>query len=439
LRRFVDGREAYVSRRTGASIAGLMRLVDRLGYVRVVNNVGRQMERLRSHDPLVTDTVLAAVLYLVVVISVFAENVRNDAGVVPDGIREPGPLVLVTVMLACAPVAVRRRWPLAALVVSSAGVVIHFGAGWPEGLITIVALFLTYSVAAWSPTGKALAGLGAVVAAVGLVGFIEPAGLDELGVLGVLAQFAVVWAIGIAVRHRRLAADARVREAERRADLERESTARVLAEERLRIAQELHDVVAHAMSVIAVQAGVGAHLLDHRPEQARASLEAISATSRGALVEMRRLLGVLRDETGTRSPAPAPSLADLPTLLAEVRSAGVPATLHVEGLPAGTHAGVELSAYRIIQEALTNVIRHAGHPSSVTVTIRHLRGSVAVEIADNGTAVAASTDVNETIEHAGHGLVGMRERVELWGGELSIGPTPDGGYRVEAWLPYGDT
>ena len=143
----------------------------------------------------------------------------------------------------------------------------------------------------------------------------------------------MAWTVGIALRARRDSLESRVREAEERANVERQTAARALAEERLRIAQELHDVVAHSMSVIAVQAGVGAHVLDERPEQARAALEAISATSRGTLTEMRRLLGVLRDDDGERSHAPAPSLADLPQLIEDVHAAGVPVELTVTAPP----------------------------------------------------------------------------------------------------------
>ena len=163
-----------------------------------------------------------------------------------------------------------------------------------------------------------------------------------------------------------------MREAEERANVERQSAARALAEERLRIAQELHDVVAHSMSVIAVQAGVGAHVLTDRPEQARAALDAISATSRGTLTEMRRLLGVLRDDEG--APLRTPRRPGSPTsrpLVEDVREAGVPVSLTVtgtdecpdRGTEACSHAGIELSAYRVVQEALTNVIKHAGTPS----------------------------------------------------------------------------
>jgi signal transduction histidine kinase len=265
--------------------------------------------------------------------------------------------------------------------------------------------------------------------------------LDTVGSFGVLANFAAVWALGVAFRNRRAVSDARVREADERAEAERQRAARVLAEERLRIAQELHDVVAHSMSVIAVQAGVGEHVIDEQPEQARAALEAISATSRGTLTEMRRLLGVLRNSDGARSPAPAPGLADLPQLIDEVRAAGVPATLRVEGTADRIHAGVELSAYRVVQEALTNVIKHAGTPTRVGVTVRYLPGSLAVEVVDDGRGLAARTSDGVDggpVDGSGHGLVGMRERVELWGGQLSAGPAPGGGYLIKALLPHGD-
>ena len=283
-----------------------------------------------------------------------------------------------------------------------------------------------------------MAGLAFVSVIIVILGFSDAPGLDAAGVLGVIAQFGAVWAIGVALRSRRVATESRVREAEERAEAERQSAARVLAEERLRIAQELHDVVAHSMSVIAVQAGVGAHVLDERPEQARVALEAISATSRGTLTELRRLLGVLRDSDGVRSHAPAPGLGDLPRLVEEVRTAGVPATLHVEGHNPGiAQAGVELSAYRIVQEALTNVIKHAGSPTRVDVTVRYSPYALAVEVVDDGRGVAAQSR-NGDAEGSGHGLIGMRERVDVWGGELMVGAAPGGGYRVRAQIPYGD-
>jgi len=407
-----------------------------------VNWFERQLERLRSFNPLAVDGALAVIFFVVAVATVFGQDIRDDSGALRDGFRDPGALVVATAFLTSAPIAIRRRAPLPALMISAVGILVHIFIGWPEGSLPLSVLFLTYTVGAFCPPRTAVAGLAVVSGAIIVLGLSDSPGLDAVGVFTVLAQFAAGWAIGIALRNRRVATEARVREADKRAEAERQRVARVLAEERLRIAQELHDVVAHSMSVIAVQAGVGAHVLGERPEQARAALEAISATSRGTLTEMRRLLGVLRDSDGARSHAPAPGLADLPRLVDDVRAAGVPATLHVDGTADSVHPAVELSAYRVVQEALTNVIKHAGTPTRVDVTVRYLPGSLAVEVTDDGRGLAARSNNGGTADGradgSGHGLVGMRERVELWGGELSVGAAPGGGYRVRALLPYGD-
>ena len=237
-----------------------------------------------------------------------------------------------------------------------------------------------------------------------------------------------------------------MREADERAEAERQAAARVLAEERLRIAQELHDVVAHSMSVHRGAGRRGRPRHRHRPEQA-------PRRARGDLVDLawnapriRRLLGVLRGAGDGWSNAPAPGLSDLPQLVEDVRTAGVPVTLHVDGDVDSeaecVQPGVELSAYRVVQEALTNVIKHAGGPTRVDVNVRHLPGALVVEVVDDGRGLAARRSNGgsgePSADGAGHGLVGMRERVELWGGELSVGPGPGGGYRVKALLPFGD-
>ena len=394
----------------------------------------RQLERARSLNPLAVDAGLAALAFVLGVSTVYAQEI--EAGLV-----EPTALAVVTTLVVSAPVAVRRRAPLLALIVASIGILVHIVADWPEGFLPGTMMLLTYTVAAWDTPRRAGVGLAIIWATLIVLGLSDTPGLDTIGVAGNIAIFTVWWTIGIALRARRQTLEARVREAEERANVERQSAARALAEERLRIAQELHDVVAHSMSVIAVQAGVGAHVLTDRPDQARAALDAISATSRGTLTEMRRLLGVLRDNEGERSDAPAPGLGDLPSLVEDVRRAGVPVSLTVSGSDdcphRGTdecaHAGIELSAYRVVQEALTNVIKHAGSPSKVDVAVRYVPGGLEVEVADDGRGAAA---LNAT--PGGHGLLGMRERVELWGGDLSVGPAEGGGYRVRAQLPFGD-
>jgi signal transduction histidine kinase len=242
------------------------------------------------------------------------------------------------------------------------------------------------------------------------------------------------WLAGWNVRRRR------VHWAELRARTERlereraEEFRRAVTEERLRIARELHDVIAHSMSVIAVQSAVGNHVIDTQPAQAREALAAIEATSRSALTEMRRLLGVLRQEGEPRgSLTPAPGLADLSALVAQVGDAGLRVWINVDGERGLVPPGIDLSAYRVIQEALTNVIKHAGS-ATATVAICYRDDSVTVEIANQAPA-APDVRVPGPRTVSGHGIIGMRERVAVFGGEFAAGPGPDGGFLVRACFP----
>ena len=202
-----------------------------------------------------------------------------------------------------------------------------------------------------------------------------------------------------------------------------------MAEERERIARELHDVIAHSVSVMVVQAGAGERVLDDNPEQARAAFQSIRETGSEALDEMRRLLGLLRQKNDALSLAPQPSIARLGVLVEEVRAAGLPTELAVEGKPTTLAPGIELSAYRIVQEALTNIRKHAG-VASASVRVRYAEQEVVLEVDDNGKGnLAANGDGH------GHGLIGMRERAALYGGTLEAGPRPDGGFRIRATLP----
>jgi signal transduction histidine kinase len=381
-----------------------------------------------ARDPKVVDAVQALGFTVVGLLSVFTQDLV-------DGLVEPGPLAVLTTLVTTAAVAWRRRAPLAAVVVACAGILAHIAAGYPEGSLPFVIVFLSYSVGAWEPPRRSLVGLAIILVTLALVAASDAPGLDALGTIANAAFFIVAWAVGFAMHARRETTELTLRQAEERADVERQRAARMLAEERLRLAQELHDVVAHSMSVIAVQAGVGAHVIDTRPDQARSALEAISATSRGTLAELRRLLGVLRDDDGERAHAPAPALADLPRLVADVRAAGLPVTLEVEGSCGQANPAVELSAYRIVQEALTNVLKHAGSPTKVAVKVEHLADAVRVEVVDDGRGAASAFGADHG--GSGHGLLGMRERVALWGGELTVGPAAGGGFRVRALLPYG--
>ncbi|HEV8249383.1 MAG TPA: sensor histidine kinase [Gaiellaceae bacterium] len=243
--------------------------------------------------------------------------------------------------------------------------------------------------------------------------------------------FVVVWIVGFALAHQlRQKRDAEARA--HRAEREREERARsAVTEERQRIARELHDVVAHSISVMTVQAGGVRRLLHPDQTREREALETIEETGRQALAEMRRMLGILRQPTDEPTLAPQPSIATLEALVEQVREAGLPVEYRIEGEPLPLPPGVELSAYRIVQEALTNALRYAG-PARAEVSVRYGRDAVELEITNDGR-------VDGDGEGAGHGLIGMRERVAVVGGTLEAGPREGAdGFVVKARLPVKD-
>jgi signal transduction histidine kinase len=336
------------------------------------------------------------------------------------------------VVLHTLPLVARRRFPGAVLAVCVASGLAFAALFMPPVFLGPAVLVAVYSVAAYGRRWVSLAGL--VVAELGLAAVqLTPVRFERSTFLLFMGILAVAWVLGRFVGDRQVyAAQLEVRTAE----LERareELARRAVVEERLRLARELHDVVAHAMSVIAVQSGVGAHVAASQPEEVGKALAAIEATSRGALEELRRLLGVLRQDSEPQaSLTPVPGLADLDRLLAEVGKAGLAVRLRVEGSPLQLPAGVELSAYRIVQEALTNVVKHAGS-AHAQVTIGYRDQEVTVEILDDGRG--AATPATDGRVGTGHGLIGMRERVAAFGGDLQVGPRPGGGFRVAARLP----
>ncbi|MBB5789976.1 sensor histidine kinase [Jiangella mangrovi] len=324
---------------------------------------------------------------------------------------------------------VRRRWPVPVFLVTAAISVGYFWSGYPDGPGWLSLFVATYTLTAHGDGRRSL-----VVAANGLfvlfVCWILAADLEpgELGWLAFrIGATIMAAALGESVRSRRvIAADAvrRAEEAERTRD---EVARRRVDAERLRIAREVHDTVAHAIAIINVQAGVTAHVLDKRPERARETLLTIEQTSARALREMRAILGVLRgDDDG-----PGPSLAALDELLAVARRAGLDVTVS-GSVPAGAlPEATDRAAYRIVQEAVTNVIRHAG-PARVAVTLDLAPGELRVAVADDGGDLTAAQQ-GPPVE-PGRGLAGMRERCELLGGAFEAGP--DGaGFRVSARLP----
>ena len=336
------------------------------------------------------------------------------------------------VLLHTVPLAARRRFPLAVLATSVASGLAFAALDLSPDLLWMTFLVAVYSVAAYGSRWVSLAGL--VVAEVGSVANqLTPGRFQAPTVISNALLIAAVWLLGHFVGVRRVYVG---QLEERTAELEQareELARRAVTEERLRLARELHDVVAHAMSVIAVQSGVGAHIANTQPEEAAKALVAIEATSRGALEELRRLLGVLRQEHEPQGDlAPVPGLADLDSLLAEVSKAGLAVKLRVNGTRPPVPAGVDLSAYRIVQEALTNVVKHAGS-ARAQVVVGYGDQEVTVEVIDDGRG--AVTSVSDGRAGTGHGLIGMRERVQAFGGELEVGPRSGGGFRVAARLP----
>ena len=247
--------------------------------------------------------------------------------------------------------------------------------------------------------------------------------VDVLEIGYVAVVFAVVWGLGVAIAARREYSRALEEKTVALQAARDELARRAVVEERTRIARDLHDVLGHAVSLITVQAGVGAHLIASDPEQAERSLRIIEETGRGALGEMRRVLTALRSDSPTE---PRPSLESLPALVENSRSAGIPVAFRIDGTVRRLPPGVELSAYRIVQEALTNAIKHAPG-SKATLTLTYRPEAIEIEVLNEGGTTYPSIDAN------GHGLRGMRERVGLYGGTFSAGPV-DGGFRVFATL-----
>jgi signal transduction histidine kinase len=336
------------------------------------------------------------------------------------------------VLLHTLPLAVRRRFPGTVLALCVATGLAFAALFMPPFLLGPAILVAVYSVAAYGDRRVSLASLA--VAEIGLAAvWLTPAMLERSTFLLFMGVIAVAWVLGHFVGDRQVYA---AQLEERTAELERareELARQAVTEERLRLARELHDVVAHAMSVIAVQSGVGAHVAASRPEEVGKALAAIEATSRGALEELRRLLGVLRQDSEPQaSLTPVPGLANLDRLLAEVGKAGLAVRVRVQGTPLPLPAGVDLSAYRIVQEALTNVVKHAG-PAHAQVTIGYRDQELTVEVIDDGRG--AVTSVSDGRMGTGHGLIGMRERVAAFNGDLQVGSRPGGGFRVAARLP----
>ena len=332
----------------------------------------------------------------------------------------------------------RRRWPLGVLAITVACGLAYAARGYPEGPSNLAIYPALWTVATTVPRRSAwlAAGAAAVPVAAAELLFYGDTMFDFEPFYAAVTVLAAMW-WGEAVRARR-AYVAELRDRAERAERTREEEARRrVDEERMRIARELHDVVSHTIGVISVQAGVAAHLLERRPDKAAESLAAIRQASDEALGELHAMLGVLRDGDGSGGLAPltpAPGLGELDALVAQAAGAGVEVKVSLEGEPRRLPPAVDLAAYRVVQESLTNVIRHA-RAGRAEVTVRHADGRVVVEVTDDGRARPGTGPSNGN--GSGKGILGMRERVRALGGSLEAGPRPGGGFRVLASLPVG--
>jgi signal transduction histidine kinase len=392
-------------------------------YLRHVARLSSAL-RLMRRRPGAADALLAGALVALAEVGTFT----NDASPGPRGALAAAGLIAMLSL------AWRRRAPLASAAVTLsviAAISAFWGSDeWWQGLGLLIAV---YSVAAHCERRQALIGLALGLAASALANAAEDN--DSIGeFLGNYSFYAIVlvgmpWVAGRALRGRQLRAEALE---DRAAALQRESEERAraaVAEERLRIARELHDVVGHALGVIVVQAGAERATLPPGQESTRDTLVTIERTGRQALSEMRRLLDLMRRDDEQVALAPQPSLTHLDGLVEKVRAAGLPVELRVEGEQVSLPPGIDLSAYRIVQEALTNALKHAG-PARARVTVRYADDALELEIADDGPGPGNARDGR------GHGLAGMGERVALYGGTLRTGTRPGGGYAVSARLPF---
>jgi signal transduction histidine kinase len=343
-------------------------------------------------------------------------------------------LDILLTALVCLPVAARRDAPLPALVAAMTAAVISQAALTPIAsrvVPLLVVIGLSYSVARFDPTRPAVLGLLIALGCVTAISVLDDPSFENILFPDVFFVW-VPWLAGRTLRHRTGLARA-LSERTERLEREREEAAeRGVRAERRRIARELHDVVAHSVSVMVVQAGAGRRVAEQDPERAAECAALIERVGREALGELRRLLGMMREESGESGAAlaPQPSLSRLGELVQNAREAGLPVEVDTSGTPGSLPAGVDLAAYRIVQEALTNTLKHAG-PARARVFVTYGPDALELEVTDDGRGPGE-------LHSAGHGIIGMRERAALCGGDLTCGGRDDGGWVVHARLPLAE-
>ncbi|MGW6204149.1 sensor histidine kinase [Streptomyces sp. NPDC055089] len=353
--------------------------------------------------------------------------------------------VVPVVVGLCVVVALRRRAPEKMLLLAIAMGVAQLAFGVRPTVANFAMLVITFTVATVGERWASRLALACSLCAATLSQLRWPeredmprSWVESVFIVVVMTvPFVLAWVLGDSMRTRRAYFD-QLEERAARLEREREAQSKVaVAAERARIARELHDVVAHNVSVMVVQADGAAYVMDAAPDQARQALETISGTGRQALAEMRRLLGVLRtgDAPETGEYVPQPDVEQIEDLIEKVRAAGLAVDFRVEGTPRSLPSGVELTAYRIVQEALTNTRKHGGPNAGASVRLVYFDDGLGLLVEDDGRGAAHELYEDGGADGAGHGMIGMRERVGMVGGTLDAGPRPGGGFRISALLP----
>lgn len=373
------------------------------------------LPRLREVPPLLQDLVLAAV------IGTLQVGLVLNAG---HGALMAGPALVEPLLL------LRRTHPIVTIVCVCLADVLLFVLGAPLQAVGATMVVAAYSAGAYLPRQRAFVGIGLALVAQVVVSRLRAADISAVDVVGVCLVTATAWWMGSTLRQRREYVAALEERGRALQAARLELAERAVAYERLRLARELHDVVAHSLAIIAVQSSVAAHNAAKRPQDAVVALEAINSATRSALGELRALLAVVRDSGS--DVAPLPTLSDVTALARHAEAAGVSVDLRLDGDVDAVPRAVGLSVYRIVQEAITNVVKHA--PSTcATVDVRVAAGEVTIRVT-NGPGASPQAPVTGS----GTGLTGMRERVAAFGGDLTAGPAADGGWTVEATLPYDE-
>ena len=379
------------------------------------------VRRFTQSHPGSSDVLLAVALLAVALLSLATQPAPAPA--------TPA-LVWVLVVAGIVPLAFRQQAPLLVLVLTWLPVLALVLLGFAPGILGAGLFIACYTAGSWSTTRQLVAAVSFTVGLLLAVGLLWPQDLSPMQLIQNLVLFATSFALGRSARTRRAAVSLAEEQAALLAVQQAELARQQVTGERLKIARELHDVVAHSLGVIAVQAGVGSHVSDADPQEARRALDAIATTSREALQEVRSMLGVLRSDTDSVDYEPRTSLADLPRLLDRTRVSGVPVDMAETGTPEPLPAGVELTACAVISEGLANAVRHA-HGAPARVLLEHSPGRLGIDLQNGPGRKLVGTG------GSGHGLQGMRERVQLWGGSMEASPTDDGGFHLRVELPTG--